>query len=62
MKPATADVTCPALPSDRRPGTTPILSGSLSRIFLGIWTDQYGGRLETRRAGVRHRRSDPLTD
>jgi NNP family nitrate/nitrite transporter-like MFS transporter len=24
---------------------TPILSGSLSRIFLGIWTDQYGGRL-----------------
>lgn len=23
---------------------TPILSGSLSRIFLGIWTDQYGGR------------------
>ena len=22
----------------------PILSGSLSRIFLGIWTDQYGGR------------------
>jgi NNP family nitrate/nitrite transporter-like MFS transporter len=24
---------------------TPILSGSLIRIFLGIWTDQYGGRL-----------------
>lgn len=24
---------------------TPILSGSLSRIFLGIWTDRYGGRL-----------------
>ena len=23
---------------------TPILSGSLIRIFLGIWTDQYGGR------------------
>ena len=23
---------------------TPILTGSLSRIFLGIWTDQYGGR------------------
>lgn len=23
---------------------TPILSGSLSRIFLGIWTDQFGGR------------------
>ena len=23
----------------------PILSGSLSRVFLGIWTDQYGGRL-----------------
>lgn len=22
----------------------PILTGSLSRIFLGIWTDQYGGR------------------
>jgi MFS transporter, NNP family, nitrate/nitrite transporter len=22
----------------------PILSGSLIRIFLGIWTDQYGGR------------------
>ena len=22
----------------------PILSGSLSRVFLGIWTDQYGGR------------------
>jgi MFS transporter, NNP family, nitrate/nitrite transporter len=24
---------------------TPILTGSLSRIVLGIWTDQYGGRL-----------------
>ena len=24
---------------------TPILAGSISRIFLGIWTDQYGGRL-----------------
>ena len=24
---------------------TPILSGSLTRVFLGIWTDQYGGRL-----------------
>lgn len=24
---------------------TPVLTGSLSRIFLGIWTDQYGGRL-----------------
>ena len=24
---------------------TPILTGSISRIFLGIWTDQYGGRL-----------------
>lgn len=24
---------------------TPILTGSLSRIFLGIWTHQYGGRL-----------------
>jgi NNP family nitrate/nitrite transporter-like MFS transporter len=23
---------------------TPILTGSLSRIFLGIWADQYGGR------------------
>ncbi len=23
---------------------TPVLTGSLSRIFLGIWTDQYGGR------------------
>jgi len=23
---------------------TPILTGSLTRIFLGIWTDQYGGR------------------
>ncbi len=23
----------------------PILTGSLSRIALGIWTDQYGGRL-----------------
>ena len=23
----------------------PILTGSLSRIFLGIWTDQYGGRV-----------------
>lgn len=23
---------------------TPILTGSISRIFLGIWTDQYGGR------------------
>lgn len=24
---------------------TPILTGSLSRILLGIWTDQYGGRV-----------------
>src|SRR5690606_25589899 len=24
---------------------TPILTGSLSRIFIGIWTDQYGGRI-----------------
>ncbi|HEY0834403.1 MAG TPA: nitrate/nitrite transporter [Azospirillum sp.] len=24
---------------------TPILTGSLSRLFLGIWTDQYGGRI-----------------
>lgn len=24
---------------------TPILTGSLSRVFLGIWTDQFGGRL-----------------
>ena len=24
---------------------TPILTGSLSRILLGVWTDQYGGRL-----------------
>jgi NNP family nitrate/nitrite transporter-like MFS transporter len=24
---------------------TPILTGSLSRFFLGIWSDQYGGRL-----------------
>ena len=24
---------------------TPILTGSLSRIFLGVWTEQYGGRL-----------------
>lgn len=24
---------------------TPILSGSLSRLLLGIWTDRYGGRL-----------------
>jgi NNP family nitrate/nitrite transporter-like MFS transporter len=24
---------------------TPILTGSLSRIFLGIWTEQFGGRL-----------------
>lgn len=24
---------------------TPILTGSLSRIFLGVWADQYGGRL-----------------
>lgn len=23
---------------------TPVLTGALSRIFLGIWTDQYGGR------------------
>ena len=23
---------------------TPILSGSLIRLLLGIWTDQYGGR------------------
>ena len=23
---------------------TPILTGSLSRIFLGVWSDQYGGR------------------
>ena len=24
---------------------TPILTGSLSRVFLGIWADQYGGRI-----------------
>jgi NNP family nitrate/nitrite transporter-like MFS transporter len=24
---------------------TPILTGSLIRLMLGIWTDQYGGRL-----------------
>ena len=24
---------------------TPILTGSLSRLILGIWTDQYGGRI-----------------
>jgi NNP family nitrate/nitrite transporter-like MFS transporter len=24
---------------------TPILTGSLSRIFLGVWTEQYGGRI-----------------
>ena len=24
---------------------TPILTGSISRIFLGVWTDQYGGRI-----------------
>ncbi len=24
---------------------TPILTGSLSRLFLGIWTDQFGGRI-----------------
>ncbi len=24
---------------------TPVLTGSLSRIFLGVWTDQYGGRI-----------------
>src|SRR5262245_62470848 len=24
---------------------TPILTGSLIRLILGIWTDQYGGRL-----------------
>lgn len=24
---------------------TPILTGSLVRLFLGVWTDQYGGRL-----------------
>ena len=23
---------------------TPILTGSLSRIFLGVWSDQFGGR------------------
>src|SRR5690606_24983244 len=23
---------------------TPVLSGSISRVFLGIWTDRYGGR------------------
>ncbi len=25
--------------------STPILTGSLSRIFLGIWSDQFGGRI-----------------
>ena len=24
---------------------TPILTGSLSRLFLGVWSDQYGGRI-----------------
>ena len=23
---------------------TPVLTGSISRIFLGVWTDRYGGR------------------
>ena len=41
---------------------TPILTGSLIRLALGIWTDQYGGRLvytrsrsasPTSRAGIR---------
>lgn len=24
---------------------TPILTGSLIRVFLGVWADQYGGKL-----------------
>jgi NNP family nitrate/nitrite transporter-like MFS transporter len=28
---------------------TPILTGSLVRLMLGIWTDQYGGRIVSRR-------------
>ena len=24
---------------------TPILTGSLTRLFLGVWTEKYGGRL-----------------
>ena len=24
---------------------TPVLTGSVSRIFLGVWTEQYGGRI-----------------
>ena len=24
---------------------TPVLSGALTRVFLGIWADQFGGRL-----------------
>ena len=24
---------------------TPVLTGSISRIFLGVWTDQFGGRI-----------------
>ena len=28
---------------------TPILTGSVSRIFLGIWADQYGGASSTSR-------------
>ncbi|MDD9897982.1 MAG: NarK/NasA family nitrate transporter [Candidatus Melainabacteria bacterium] len=34
--------------SDTQFGTlvaTPVLTGSLSRIFLGVWTDKYGGRV-----------------
>ena len=29
---------------------TPILTGSLVRLFLGIWADQYGGRIVYTRA------------
>ena len=38
---------------------TPILTGSLIRLLLGIWTDQYGGRLVFTAGDARRRRSRP---
>ena len=37
---------------------TPVLTGSLIRVPLGIWTDKYGGRIVMARADGRHRAGD----
>ena len=38
---------------------TPILTGSLIRLILGIWTDQYGGRVVYTSVMASARRTSP---